>query len=486
MFSRHHSKTSKKLWEMLEKGTPRRRILDAVPKDYYPRLDEVAGRNFTVLWMDKCHDISLIRIFVDRGMNINVPINDKGDTLLHALLRRASEWDFVLAALIDHFPELDVTVRNTRGDLPLDVFRKSYQGQGDERFIHTLMIREAEALAFDPRKQTHLQKRIMQLLGHFDRDEILELIPSQITLDVRNGDDETLLLQMIENCHLSTLEKLAETPSFRQPDLSEPILEKILSQHGDNNSLPEKLLDLHGAAVVTDGVIDHFVRLKNLNMVERCVSLKARQCGEDERKALAQNVFADIVRTQDPWLAIKALALPCLKDVADINAALLDDGKTLLVRAVERGRDKEVHDLLAAGASILMPDGTGAMTRAALEKAQKSKGEKVSALVEPLFQELVRRGNYERVHDTQISCKNGVLTYIFDFYAGQVVVRDEETKNIAATPFSEFSKSGAQMLSEAADHLKELGGNTHGFDVPQGLTAGVVRKTPRIVQPGKN
>ena len=475
MFGRDHSKVSLKLRQMVAHDASQYEIVRAIPDWYYPRLDCVHGRNFVVRYLETYQDTDLIDTFVARGMDLNSRVNDNNDTLLHVLMEKPYAWHTAISELVETFSEIDVTLTNHDGQTPMDVFLANASWHQVERFVGKMLEREMQKYypnAPGVESQRYLRQRFAQLAQHLRENDVKRLIPEQLPLSLRDDNGRTVFMDIVEHCPLNVARELVRTKGFSLPDHTEPVVDMLISREGARaQDTVSTLIELHSARVSgkTLELAAKTTNLEFINYIFGVIHPRRTDAALDAARAM----FAVILKNGDVDFAIKAAASRTFKDVADLDAAIDDQGATLLLTAIARGRATEVQALLDAGADIRKHDGSGQHARAL---ALESRNKQTVAIVEDTLRRLNQRGDFERVHDNQIAYKNGVLTYIFDFYAGQVVVRDNDTKNIAATPFADFAKSGSHLLGEAASNLTALGGNTNGFGAANSLSPDVVRK----------
>lgn len=472
MLGRDHSKVSAKLRQMVADDVSAYAIERSIPNWYYPRLDDSNGRNFVAFYLREHEDTDLIDTFIARGMDLNVAVNADGDTLLHVLLENSYSWDAVISELLDNFSEIDVTIKNKQGQRPLDSYLMHHGAHGRGRFVYKLLMRELNSYYPDgpsPAREDYLRERVAETINHFDGQELSRLIPSQLPLNVRTDDGRTLFMALVQSGQWHSVRSVINDVNFVLPDAKEAVVDTLLSRFGAQSADTVKMLCDKYQAVVTLETLHQAVDLKNVDLL---ADLYARVKLRDDTGVKAK-LFARVIAAKNTDYALTATQHAFFAEVADIDAPLDEQGATLLLDAIARGRSDDAKKLLDAGADIRKIDGTGRIAR---EHANESRSKQTIALVEQTLRSLNQRGNFERVHKTQISCKNGMLTYIFDFYAGQVVVRDNETKHIAATSFAEFSKSGGEMLGDAARHLTALGGDARGYGADNSLSPAVARK----------
>ncbi len=472
MFGRDHAKVSQKLRQMVDNDYPAYEIERAIPSWYYPRIDETYGRNFVAFYLKAHEDVELIDTFIARGMDLNARVNTSGDTLLHVLLENSYSWSGVISELVDNFSEIDVTIKNDHGQMPLDVYLAHGGGQSRGRFVYAILMRELASLYPDgasPERDAYLRARIGEVIGHLDGQELSRLVPERLPVNMKLDNGRTLFMMLVQNGNWHAVRNITDDAHFVLPDRNEPVVETMLSRFGAQAVDLVKILCASHGAVVTRNALDKAVDLKNIDLLAFLCPRVSPQ-GDPH---LVATLFDRVLAGKNVEYALSAAQHSFFRDVADIDAPLDEQGTTLLLDALARGRTDDARALLEAGADIRKLDGTGQL---ACAKAEDSRNKQTIALVAETLRTLNQRGNFERLHDTQIACKSGVLTYIFDFYAGQVVVRDNDTKNIAATPFAEFAKSGGELLGEAARTLDELGGQTCGFGAANSVSPAVVRK----------
>lgn len=482
MLGRDHSKVSAKLRQMVSDDASAYTIERAIPNWYYPRLDDSNGRNFVAFYLRNYEDTDLIDTFIARGMDLNVAVNADGDTLLHVLLENSYTWDSVVSELLDNFSEIDVTIENEQGQRPLDSYLLHRGGQGRGRFVYKLLMRELDSLypeGASPARTDYLRARMVEVIGHLDGQELARLIPAQLPIDLRLPDGRTLFMAMVQNANVHAVQNIINRAGFVLPAASERVVETMLTRFGAQAAGVVKTLCAEHKAVVTREALDKAIDLKDIDLLTFLYP-RVKPQGDPH---LTGKLFARVLAAKNVQYALEAAQHAFFAEVADIDAPLDEQGTTLLLDAIARGRTDDARKLLEAGADIRKIDGTGRIAR---EHAEESRNKQTIALVEQTLRSLNQRGNFERVHKTQISCKNGMLTYIFDFYAGQVVVRDNETKHIAATSFAEFAKSGGEMLSDAARHLTALGGDAKGFGSENSLSPAVARKAASPIRKPSN
>lgn len=480
MFSRDHikisNKVSAKLYRMISQGVAHAGLLHEIPQDYYPRLNSEHGLDFFVAYVRNFSDVPLVPLFIERGMDINVPIDSEGNTLLHHLMRKPARWWYVIDRLSACTDQIDFSRTNHDGDMPLDLLGIS--GGITYGTVYAMLMGEANALygkdETSRARKDYLRTRAVSFLEYMDGDELELLIPSQIPLDHRNADGKTMFMLLLENCgDVNSLRALVEREMGAIPDRKEPVLNVLVERfNAQAQEVIALLCEEHALPVHADAVA--------LALTRKCLDLAAYlygrldPCADD---AVRRRLFEAVLKTADTEYVLEAAKNPMFAGSADIDAPVLEDGMTLLSYVLARGDARSADILLAAGADIRAPDGNGEITRKAATKHTR-------ALVDEHLRRVNTSGRFERVHDSQVACKNGVLTYIFDFYAGQVVVRDAKTKNIAATSFAEFARSGAPVLDAAARALADLGGDVGGFSMPVGSVGGapaLVRKQPPAV-----
>ena len=475
MFGRDHSKMSYKLRQMVAREDSDYEITRAIPSWYYPRLDDVHGRNFVVRYLENYRDTDLIDLFVSRGMDLNTRVNSGNDTLLHVLMENAYSWGSAISELVETFSEIDVTLTNHSGQTPLDVFLENASWHQHERFVGKMLEREMQKYYPDApgvESQRYLRKRFAQLAQHMRENDIRTWVPEKLPLATRDDKGRTVFMDIVEHCHLGITHQLVRTKGFSLPDHTEPVVDMLISREGARaQDTISSLIEIHSAKL-SEKTLELAAKTSNLEFIDYIFG-RVYPRRSDAAQNAAREMFAVILKTGDVDFVLKAIESRTFKEVADINATMDDQVTTLLSQAIARGRADDARKLLDAGADIRKQDQSGQLMRA---MANDSRNKQTIALVEETLRQLNQRGDFERVHDNQIAYKNGVLTYIFDFYAGQVVVRDNDTKNIAATPFADFAKSGSELLSEAANTLTALGGNANGFGSANSLSPAVVRK----------
>lgn len=487
MFGHDHNKVSLKLRQMMAQDASTRELVKAIPAGYYPRLDSEHGRMFLLRYMrNYSFPMDLIETFIARGLDLNGPVDDDNNTILHYMMKDTHTWDCVIEDLIDHFPEdeLSAAAENDQGDKPLDIFLQYGGYQFGKRFIYNMIMREAEVFypTQSPQRTQYLHTRVMQFIEHLDGQDLARLVPKHLPLNMRDRNGQTLFMLLVEKANINVVNNIVQAADFQLPDYKEPVIERMVARFGASSIDAIRKLEVIHQAPVTAAALDAAIASRNIELFDYVMSsLPSRVYAEQ-----LDSAFEKIIQLKDvdfACAAIKSVHLQARDHIGrpakDIDVPVLEDGLSLLLYSISRGNERDARKLLEAGADIRKADGSGQKAR---ELAAASGNKNAIKLVEDEIKRLNTSGDFELVHKNQMACKKGVLTYIFDFYAGQVVVRDNETKSIATTPFAEFARNGHELLGEAARMLTQLGGDARGFDAPDTLSPAVAKKAAPLIK----
>lgn len=484
LFGYNHKQISKKLYAMAYDGSvDRENIVEAVHAKYYPRIDSEYDCQFLLRIVYRFGERinPLLDEFIKRGMDLRAE-DSEGNTWLHHLMRQAFDSDTakVIGCLVSSDWALPFEVQNNNGKRPLDVMIPNDISYAAKKHLFEMISAEAREISRSSLYEDHLHSRFLQFLEHLSAEDMHRFVDTGVKFDKKAGSPEkTILMHIVESDNTSVIYDVLTNDHYKLKKTAEPVLETAL-ERGFALELVMRIVEKHGYEVTQDIVLKSIERT-NANVLEY---LYTQHCAQEEHDAeyisfLSQLVAEKIVQTKNLGFVLNALDHKSIGAHIDINAPLID-GNSLFLHAVSAGEWGALERLVACGADIRLRNAKG---MSALDIAYETKQVGTLAFLEAELKKLNQRGDFERVDETQITYKKGVLTYVFDFYARQVVVRDHDTKAIAMVPFVEFAKSGSELLSEAAETLTSLDGNTSGFNAPHALSVAISHHKPVIRKP---
>lgn len=435
---------------------------DLIPMNYYPRLDSHEGREFILTYLQYADDMSIIKKFIQRGMDINAAVDSNGNRLLHHMMDYVYRYTPIFARLYKEIEGIDLNVKNNAGQKPLDLLinRKHHASTAVVMLFLKAEEKALEGESFSTRKW-YMQHRLHHLAKFIPAENILALVPTQI--DFNDAlEDRSVMMTLAQNGHIGVLEKLAGRPDFKPKNLQEQIILAVVNNGNDTSivlPLMQKLL-AKGYRLDAD-VVNAALEKGQLDVVDYILSTPEKEGGLKYDAAQRRQLFEWIIKNKTIAVIEAAAKLKTFARVADIDARVFEGGTTRLMQAVTANSREDVQKLLAMGASLEIKNDAGLTARDIAQTVRNS--DTVRKILEERWLEMNRCGDYERVDPQQIAWKRGVLTYIFDFSAGQVIVRDDVTKGIAMQSMADFSKSGEDAVSDAAKVLEDLGGTAKGY-----------------------
>lgn len=462
-FTMNHAKTSQKLRQMIAHGEGRKDILRAVPMNYYPRLDEAYGHDFVRRYLEDQRDFSLIDTFIARGMDVNAQ-NDEGNTLLHSLMRNSSYQGWAIEEIITHYLHdgsaqgFKISIKNNMDEMPLDVYARHGGGYSRDTFVVPMIFAEAaEMHAIGSANYIrHLHQRFCRFARHFSVTEMQRLLAAEVSYEMQDAKGVPVWMHVLQSGQMNAVTHALNNARI-DADKTDAALKTLLTRT-DDLSILALLAEKRGYEVAAD-VVMAAVAKKNIAVLEYLHARHTRHTTNSvQLNTFADRLFDEVLKTANNDFISRAKQSELFKDARfSVDRPVFEGGRSLLLYTIARGYLGAVKEVVEMGADLRRRDDDG---KGALDLASRE----VRPFIEGELRKLNQRGSYERVHDSQISYKTGVLTYIFDFHAGQVVVRDNETKNIASTPIADFAKSGGKLVGEAARVLVDLGGDAQGYE----------------------
>lgn len=461
-FSLDHRKTSVDLNEKLKTANYRLASFNKlIPMNYYPQLETREGmefmlRHISVFGLNE----PLLKTFQARGMSLNTGLEEDGRTLLHCLMEDPVRY----SNMVHGFARLDgvnMLAKTKNGKTPLDLFvEKGIRSIGGS--MQLFVNAEAAAISDPAAAKAYRLRRLEQLIHVTNDGTLLDIIPSQIKITDMTSRGSVLRL-LVESNKFFAVDRLLDARNFKCPKGDEDLTKIVMKNASSPLPLIKKMV-AKGFKLNFD-VLNAAVSRQQWPLIEYALTAPASVSEETQPKEYRVRLYKWFLENKLVDCAIEAKKHRLFSGWADLDAPVFEKSNTLLMQMVAASRLEDVKNLLNAGARL---DITNAEGKTAVDIAKTLRNaQQLNAMLLAHQQQLYKSGDYQRLDQRQIAWKSGVLTYIFDFNAGQVVVRDNATNQIAMQPMAEFSKSGAAAVSQAAKMLGKLGGDAgaHAQDV---------------------